>query len=64
LEAAIPYHFGELGIDLAIDTTGRIWLLEVNSKPSKGENAPLNADSKVRPSAVRLVQYCQYLTGF
>lgn len=63
LEAAIPYHFGELGIDLAMDTTGKIWLLEVNSKPSKSENAPLNADSKVRPSAVRLIQYCQYLTG-
>lgn len=63
LEAAIPYHFGELGIDLAMDTSGRIWLLEVNSKPSKGDNAPLNADSKVRPSAIRLIQYCQYLTG-
>ncbi|GAB6926654.1 spore coat associated protein SpaC [Paenibacillus sp. JCM 10914] len=63
LETAIPYHFGELGIDLAIDTNGRIWLLEVNSKPSKSENAPLNAASKIRPSAVRLIQYCQYLTG-
>lgn len=64
LESALPYHFGELGIDLAIDTKGHIWLLEVNSKPSKSENAPLSATSKVRPSAVRLVQYCQYLMGF
>lgn len=63
LEAAIPSHFGELGIDLAIDTSGRIWLLEVNSKPSKGDDAPLNAN-KVRPSATRLVQYSHYLTGF
>ena len=64
LEDAIPAHFGELGIDLAVDTSGRIWLLEVNSKPSKSDNAPLNNAYKVRPSAIRLVQYCQYLTGF
>ncbi|WP_106766409.1 YheC/YheD family protein [Paenibacillus faecalis] len=63
IEEAIPYHFGELGIDLAVDTTGRIWLLEVNSKPSKGDNAPLNVQ-KVRPSAIRLVQYSHYLTGY
>lgn len=63
LEKAIPLHFGELGIDLAVDTTGHIWLLEVNSKPSKSENAPLNS-AKIRPSAVRLVQYCRYLSGF
>ena len=62
IEASIPSHFGELGIDLAVDTSGRVWLLEVNSKPSKSDNAPLNSD-KVRPSAARLVQYCQYLTG-
>ncbi|MFC7681006.1 YheC/YheD family protein [Paenibacillus sp. GCM10028914] len=63
LEETIPSHFGELGIDLAMDTSGRIWLLEVNSKPSKGDDAPLNV-YKVRPSAIRLVQYCQYLTGY
>ncbi|NMO95508.1 YheC/YheD family protein [Paenibacillus lemnae] len=63
VESSIPFHFGELGIDLAVDTTGRIWLLEVNSKPSKSDNAPLNSDYKIRPSAMRLVQYAQYLTG-
>lgn len=63
LEETIPSHFGELGIDLAVDTTGRIWLLEVNSKPSKSDDAPLTA-YKVRPSATRLIQYSQFLTGF
>lgn len=63
IEAAIPFHFGELGVDLAVDTSGRIWLLEVNSKPSKGDNAPLNVQ-KVRPSAIRLIQYSHYLTGY
>ncbi|MBO2942478.1 YheC/YheD family protein [Paenibacillus sp. F411] len=64
VETYIPYHFGELGIDLAVDTSGRIWLLEVNSKPSKSDDAPLNNEDKVRPSAMRLLQYSQYLSGF
>ncbi|MHB8170657.1 MAG: YheC/YheD family endospore coat-associated protein [Thermincolia bacterium] len=28
-------HLGELGIDLGIDTAGRVWLIEVNSKYSR-----------------------------
>ncbi|WP_054957036.1 YheC/YheD family endospore coat-associated protein [Paenibacillus dakarensis] len=63
IEESIPSHFGELGIDLAVDVTGRIWLIEINSKPSKSDDAPLSV-FKVRPSAIRLVQYSQYLTGY
>ena len=62
IEKCIPAHFGELGIDLAMDQTGRVWLLEVNSKPSKNDNTPLN-EQKIRPSVRQLVQYCGYLTG-
>jgi hypothetical protein len=63
LDNAIPAHFGELGIDLAMDNTGRIWLLEVNSKPSKNDNTPLN-EQKIRPSVKQLIQYCCFLSGF
>ena len=63
IETHIPYHFGELGIDLALDTHGRIWLLEVNSKPSKNENTPLS-DRKIRPSVRMMIQYSRYLSGF
>ncbi|GFN30884.1 YheC/YheD family endospore coat-associated protein [Paenibacillus xylaniclasticus] len=59
----IPSHFGELGIDLAIDTSGRVWLLEVNSKPSKSDNTPLT-EQKIRPSVLRMIQYSRYLSGF
>lgn len=62
IEAHIPAHFGELGIDLALDQSGRIWLLEVNSKPSKNDNTPLN-DQKIRPSVKQMVLYCRYLAG-
>lgn len=63
IEKHIPAHFGELGIDLALDTSGRIWLLEVNSKPSKNDNTPLT-DNKIRPSVKLMLQYSRYLSGF
>lgn len=63
IDSQIPAHFGELGIDLAIDANGRIWLLEVNSKPSKNDNTPL-IESKIRPSVRQVVQYARFLSGF
>ncbi|WP_150267224.1 YheC/YheD family protein [Paenibacillus tepidiphilus] len=62
VETYIPAHFGELGIDLALDQSGRIWLLEVNSKPSKNDNTPLN-ETKIRPSVKQMILYCRYLAG-
>ncbi|OBR62948.1 hypothetical protein A7K91_09530 [Paenibacillus oryzae] len=63
IEAQIPAHFGELGIDLALDTSGRVWLLEVNSKPSKNDNTPLT-EGKIRPSVRMMIQYARFLSGF
>jgi glutathione synthase/RimK-type ligase-like ATP-grasp enzyme len=62
IEAHIKGHFAELGIDLAVDASGKVWLLEVNSKPAKND-APLSED-KIRPSVRQIVQYVRYLTGF
>ncbi|PZD94256.1 YheC/YheD family protein [Paenibacillus sambharensis] len=59
----IPAHFGELGIDLAMDVNGRVWLLEVNSKPSKNDNTPLT-DKGIRPSVRIMLQYARHLAGF
>lgn len=62
IDSRIPYHFGELGIDLAVDrSSGRVWLLEVNSKPAKNDNSLLNDDKNIRPSVKLLVQYFRYL---
>lgn len=63
IESHIPAHFGELGVDLAVDQQGHVWLLEVNSKPSKNDNTPLK-EQKIRPSVRKMVDYCRYLTGF
>jgi hypothetical protein len=57
LEKQIEGHFAEFGIDLAADAAGNIWLLEVNSKPSKTENAALNGSEHVRPSVHKTINY-------
>lgn len=56
-------HFAELGIDLALDQNGRFWLLEINSKPSKTDDAIANPTLVIRPSVTRLIDYTCYLTG-
>ncbi|MFC5647615.1 YheC/YheD family protein [Paenibacillus solisilvae] len=63
IDTHIPAHFGELGIDLAVDTGGRVWLLEVNSKPSKNDNTPLQ-DQKIRPSVRNMIRYSRHLAEF
>jgi glutathione synthase/RimK-type ligase-like ATP-grasp enzyme len=49
---------GELGVDIGVDQDGRVWLIEINSKPSKnfGETAV-----KIRPSAKAIVKFCTKL---
>lgn len=50
----------ELGIDMGVDEDGRLWLIEVNSKPSKNFEDKSNT---IRPSAKAIIEYCtgQYL---
>ncbi|WP_420908718.1 YheC/YheD family protein [Brevibacillus humidisoli] len=71
LEKALPGHYAEFGIDLGVDTRGRIWLLEVNSKPSKAENTLQTPEGTVdppqrrpRPSVRKLMEYTAYVSGF
>jgi glutathione synthase/RimK-type ligase-like ATP-grasp enzyme len=61
IESTIDAHFGELGVDLAVDSSGRTWLLEVNSKPSKNDNTQLT-EGKIRPSVKMIVQYARHLS--
>lgn len=62
IDRNIDAHFGELGVDLAIDVQGKVWLLEVNSKPSKQDNTPLQG-TRIRPSVRMVISYAKYLTG-
>lgn len=55
--------FGEFGVDLAVEPSGKVWLLEVNSKPSKLDHTPL-PHMKIRPSVLTFLKYCRYLSGY
>lgn len=50
---------GELGIDIGIDKDGELWIIEVNSKPSKDAE---KQTSKIRPSAKAIFEYCASLS--
>ncbi|MGG4490171.1 YheC/YheD family protein [Metabacillus idriensis] len=52
--------FAEFGMDLAVDSGGHPWIIEVNTKPSKhaGERKSLAA----RPSARSIIDYCLFLS--
>ena len=56
-------HFAELGIDLALDKNGKIWLIELNSKPSKTDDSVMNPALPTRPSVTRLMNYIHFLMG-
>lgn len=60
LDQRLSYHFGELGVDLAVDKKGKVWLLEINSKPSKNDNTSMNT-GKARPSVRKVVSYARFL---
>ncbi|MGE5454707.1 MAG: YheC/YheD family protein, partial [Methylocystaceae bacterium] len=63
LERVSGSIYGELGIDLGIDRSGRVWLIEVNSKPRRAVETEVNPDL-VRLSYLRPLQYASYLSGF
>lgn len=62
IDEQLDEHFAELGVDLAVDIQGKIWLIEVNSKPSKVDKTTLSR--KIRPSVRVLLAYTKHLTGF
>ena len=62
MEKNLPGNFAEFGIDLALDEKGKIWLIEVNSKPSKIDD--LKDSNEPRPSVTQLANYVLYLSKF
>lgn len=54
--------FGELGVDIALDNQGKLWIIEVNSKPSKRETDEVT--KQIRPSSRAIINYLAYLSGF
>ncbi|MGG4340376.1 YheC/YheD family protein [Paenibacillus lautus] len=54
-------RLGELGIDFGVDTKGRVWILEVNSKPGRRAFTLTGDDRAARLSVEHPIQYARYL---
>lgn len=54
--------FGEFGIDLGVDVKGKIWLIEVNSKPRRRTEGKGNENLIVQ-SFLKPLRYAGYLAG-
>lgn len=54
-------RLGELGIDFGVDTSGRVWILEVNSKPGRRAFILTGDGHAARLSVEHPIQYARYL---
>ncbi len=56
-------NFGEMGLDVGVDKNNKIWLIEVNSKPSRKVFPP--GDKVLKARSIRLpMEYAVYWAGF
>ncbi|MCD1258862.1 YheC/YheD family protein [Paenibacillus athensensis] len=56
IESASGHQLGEMSMDLGIDTSGRIWFFEANSKPMKFDEPHIR-----QKSLERIIRYSLYL---
>lgn len=61
MEASSGRRFGEMGIDLGLDTSGKVWVIEVNSKPRKTPTTEKGRQDLVDLSFERPIRYAIYL---
>lgn len=64
LERLMGQSWGELALDLGIDTSRRVWLIEVNSKPFRALVSPSGATKVIERSLMRPLEYARYLAGY
>ncbi|MEW5785843.1 MAG: YheC/YheD family protein [Bacillota bacterium] len=53
--------FGEIGMDIGIDETGRVWFLEGNSKPSKLPEKFIEDNEGISPQFLMTLEYAKLL---
>ncbi|WP_232698853.1 YheC/YheD family endospore coat-associated protein [Brevibacillus daliensis] len=64
MELAYSTHLGELGLDMAIDLNGDIWMFEANSKPGRSIFKHDRLKRADELSRSLLVDYSRYLANF
>ncbi len=53
--------FGEIGLDIGLDVTGKVWLLEANSKPSKLPEKVIEDTVGISPQFLMILEYAKLL---
>lgn len=64
--AAIEQHFGrmlELGLDIGIDTSGQVWLIEVNPKPGREIFREVGQLALYRQAIRKPIQYAMHMAS-
>jgi len=64
IERTVPGTVGELGLDLGLDRRGRIWLIEVNSKPFLQMTREAGSARTLSLSVQRPLRFAKFLAGF
>lgn len=54
-------RMAELGLDMGIDQDGRIWIIEVNSKPGRSVFHQLCQEAEQRKASSQPIEYARYL---
>lgn len=62
MERASGKVFGEMGLDIGVDSSGRVWVIEVNSKPWKAPYTEKGRQDLVDLSFTRPIEYAVWLT--
>jgi hypothetical protein len=52
---------GEIGIDIALDGTGKLWFIEGNAKPDKSRIPGFDDMNGIAPQALAIFKYAKYL---
>jgi hypothetical protein len=54
--------FGEIGMDIAIDEKGKLWIIEANARPDKYIGIKIDNPTGISPQAYSVFEYAKYLT--
>lgn len=56
--------FGEFAIDLGIDQSGMVWIIELNAIPGRSVFRKIKAGEIAKKALARPIEYAYYLSGF
>lgn len=64
VEECFPGIWAELGLDFGIDVHGKLWLIEVNSKPFRALTTSVGLTQRIERSFLRPLEFARFFTGF